>query len=616
MSWGDVAAQGGTLALTSFTDANGRSGVNVIWSGYSLPSNRIREIEASVTIAAGGCMSPEATTLTVASKHPSVSTATITVTGSNPNAITVRINGTFAAPGVTIPAGSMTLFRCFYTSPIGSSNNAAVLFAPFTPRCRNTSNTIVAIGANTTPVGINTTGTISGTITRADGQDCTGANFGGLIDATVEVISDEQICTNLSSVTTNSDGDYFLQVKRGVVGYDIKPTKVVTSTPPMNIFKCGLNSADGPRISQHILGTVPFTTKWEYFTADFNSSRTVTSFDIVLINRVIANVNEFGVSPFVPPVGITSPWRFLDQTEYNAATFGTLPVMTEIVFNKVIPEPAGSLTQNFVALKRGNVSLTTPLGQPNGVCVDCSVSMYNNNPEDRFDSDLNRSILLSSDQLLLKRGKQVRIPIRVSDFNDITGFTLGIKLDERFMNIESVEMGELPLDWGAIGVDKTQNKAKLAWTGAKIGGYTLEPSSVLCYINAFVHQDGELKDALTIVSDEDLGSSWINNDWESSTFEWADTQLSNTNSLDTGLKLLAAPNPFSEQVTITYHLPVAGEAILRLVDINGREVARTQQSVIDGWHQWLPDLSTYPAGLYGCYLEINGQTSVVKLLKQ
>jgi Secretion system C-terminal sorting domain/Cohesin domain len=609
MSWGDVAAQGGAVSLSPFTDANGRQGVDVNWSGYSLPGNSIRAIKVGVVVAAGGCISPESITLINASKATSISSASITVTGSNPNAITVLLDGTFASP-VVIPANGMTLFKCFYTSPIGSSGSSAIQFAPFVPSCRNSSNNSVSIIANVTPVLINTTGNITGTIFRADGQNCTGGNSTGLNAATVTVIPDELICATLSPATTAADGSYSIQVKRGIVGYDIKPTKSVTPAVGGNIYKCGLNSLDGPRISRHILGTEPFTQKWQFFTADFNSSRTITSFDIVLINQVRAQG-----SSFVPPAGVTSPWRFLDEAEYNSAAFGTLPIMTEIVFNKPIPEPSGSLLQNFVAIKRGNVDLISD--GTDGVCIACNSSpLLKGESDDRnLESDI-VTVGLSTDWEKMEAGDIVRIPIRVNDFKEIIGFSLGLQLDPKFLEIESVEMAELPLDWGSLAADKEENMARISWTGAKVGGYTLAPTAVLCYINAKVLQTTYPIDAMKIVMDSDFGSSLVDDNWEMSRFEWLESETDYELS-DLGLKLSAVPNPFSDQITITYHQPVSGEANLRLVDINGREIARQQQQGVSGWHQWIvPEMGAYPAGIYACQLEVNGQTSVIKLLKQ
>jgi len=79
--------------------------------------------------------------------------------------------------------------------------------------------------------------------------------------------------------------------------------------------------------------------------------------------------------------------------------------------------------------------------------------------------------------------------------------------------------------------------------------------------------------------------------------------------------LNAYPNPFNPSTTIEFTLPEAAYAVVQVVDLLGREVARP----VDGWlgagrHQARFEGVARATGTYVCHLSAGGRHAVRRLL--
>ena len=74
------------------------------------------------------------------------------------------------------------------------------------------------------------------------------------------------------------------------------------------------------------------------------------------------------------------------------------------------------------------------------------------------------------------------------------------------------------------------------------------------------------------------------------------------------------PNPAAGLTTISYYLPEAGTATLRLLDAAGREVQRTQQVLGAGRHEWALDAAALQSGLYFYQLQTAGASLTKRLV--
>ncbi len=142
---------------------------------------------------------------------------------------------------------------------------------------------------------------------------------------------------------TNSSGAYeFLDLPQGG-DYTVTPYK---NDAPEN----GLTALDLGLIQQHILGINLLNSPYKIIAADANNSTTITALDLVAIqNVIIGNATSFPNN---------TSWRFVPE-DYN------FPDPTN-PFDPGFPEEitlynldADSLTENFIAIKIGDVNLNS-----------------------------------------------------------------------------------------------------------------------------------------------------------------------------------------------------------------------------------------------------------------
>jgi trimeric autotransporter adhesin len=86
---------------------------------------------------------------------------------------------------------------------------------------------------------------------------------------------------------------------------------------------------------------------------------------------------------------------------------------------------------------------------------------------------------------------------------------------------------------------------------------------------------------------------------------------------DMASPILLSPTPFSGSTAISFTLAASAPVRLSIVDLAGKELAiLVDRPLPAGDHQRIWDASAYPAGVYLCRLEIDGTTTVAKMIKR
>lgn len=133
-------------------------------------------------------------------------------------------------------------------------------------------------------------------------------------------------------------------------GYNTAITPVKTANP-LN----GVTTADLVRISKHLLGIAPFYDPWQYLAADVNHDDQVTTYDIVLIRKLLLGLlTEF-------PGG--NSWRFVPEGFVFADPDNPLvpspPVRIEVQNTDEFPQQSFF----FRGVKLGDVDFSADPGQ-------------------------------------------------------------------------------------------------------------------------------------------------------------------------------------------------------------------------------------------------------------
>jgi hypothetical protein len=78
----------------------------------------------------------------------------------------------------------------------------------------------------------------------------------------------------------------------------------------------------------------------------------------------------------------------------------------------------------------------------------------------------------------------------------------------------------------------------------------------------------------------------------------------------------AYPNPFNNNVQLSFHATQEGIASIRIMDIRGMLVAQQNNNISSGMnHVAVEQLSSLPNGMYFVELSVNGERTVVKMMK-
>jgi len=169
--------------------------------------------------------------------------------------------------------------------------------------------------------------------------------------------------------------------------------------------------------------------------------------------------------------------------------------------------------------------------------------------------------------------------------------------------------------------------------------------------NALVPFDGEWHHVEIQLKKFNDAGSWDNNSWYGSenSFDWKavdkfqivtenmdltgkkfwfDNIRINGTPIATGLslndrdffKVKAFPNPFSDEITIRYHLPVSAKVNISIYNLAGIKLATLKEGIeLQGTHQiqWTSgEGSSFSEGIYFCRISTDSNSQVTKLLLQ
>ena len=156
---------------------------------------------------------------------------------------------------------------------------------------------------------------------------------------------------------TDNHGDYSCEVIQGG-DYRILPSKSENDS-------CGVTSLDLTIIRNHLLGTncTVMTANWQYIAADANLNGTISTLDMVDIQKII-----LGQPHTVPS------WRFVPTTTYGLMSPPSGCQTSVPSFNPYIDlydVNSNSLYNDFIGVKMGDV---------NGSCTNCNGDAFMLNP--------------------------------------------------------------------------------------------------------------------------------------------------------------------------------------------------------------------------------------------
>ncbi|MCK6691053.1 MAG: T9SS type A sorting domain-containing protein, partial [Thermoanaerobaculia bacterium] len=359
----------------------------------------------------------------------------------------------------------------------------------------------------------------------------------------------------------------------------ITPSK---ENDPLN----GVSTFDLVLINKHILGLAPLNSPFKMIAADANNSRSITTFDIIELRKLI-----LGVSADFPD---NTSWRFIDKSYKFPNPLNPFEeVFPEI---RVIANPANNtLNPDFVAVKVGDV---------NGNAIANSLTQA----ETRSKEALIFDVTPSTGRDEVKSGDIFSVGFSAAGKFAAYQFTLchpGLEVldiqpgngmnDDNFAVFpgenalttsfempEKMEQAQFRVTFRANRNDRISRLLGVSSRITKAEGYAMAPGGAMTLLDiAFRFTDGD-----NITIGEQGFELYQNN-----------------------------PNPWSDHTQIRFYLPDAGEARLTVSDEKGAIRLVREARLDKGYHAIPVDRTMLPApGVYFYRLETAGGHAVRKMV--
>ena len=321
-------------------------------------------------------------------------------------------------------------------------------------------------------------------------------------------------------------------------------------TPQKNIFHGnGISTFDLIFMRRHILGIQPLSTPYKMIAADVNKSGSITAYDIVILSRLILQIDTV--------LSINNSWRFVD------ASF-VFPDPTD-PFLTVFPESKSyldldqdELGAEFIGVKVGDVN-----GNANPAQLD--------HIDDRSDGI---PLVLKIPDKKLEAGKEYSIPVAASEYDALLGYQFTLEFDNQALAYLGIEKGNIiDLDENNFGFSHLdQGFITTNWINRR--NEKLEDGTNLFQLKFRALKTSELENLIKINSKK-IASEAYDSDLKivDVTLEYIDNATNEYSNSQTAKLYQNYPNPFDDNTAIGFDLPESGNCIFTIFNLNGQQIS-------------------------------------------
>ncbi len=350
---------------------------------------------------------------------------------------------------------------------------------------------------------------ISGTITTPQGATLEGATL------TLDNTKPEM----LQEVQSADNGDFTFPYATMHYDYTISGAK-------NDDYLNGVSTLDLVMIQRHILQIELLKDGYAVVAADANKDDKVTSSDLSEIRKLILGINNAYTN--------NGSWRFLDKNKIFADPMRPWPLDEKLFITDLNHKMTN---QNFVAVKVGDVN-NSAVSNANGTSTESRSTSY-----------------LSAEDVMTVPGELINVPLSL-DLKNVHGFQFNLRVKEA--TLEGILIGNEPLSSSYIAQQK-DGSYLISWNGNNpIDG------NHLITLQLAANQAKPVSQLIDVTSTGLNAEVYAGENMETSKLS---LRFAGTDRFEL---FQNEPNPFAEKTNITFQLPEAGEATLKVMDVNGR----------------------------------------------
>lgn len=557
--------------------------------------------------------------------------ATVTLIGSSTNLdlqyitntangyITVTLSYTGPSAAYTIPNGEKFLIT-FTHAPASTFNNLASIsnltwtgvqtFTPYAAKQDGMDTTLSVhnYGGVFTPVNFayhgtftNVTGTGAKTLTLALEKKPLGSNT----------------WTQHSIYTTDNDGDFAISVPLDTTFWDVR---LAVQGDTMGVGNV-ISSTDAQLINQWVLGNGTMT-GFNYYTADVNDSYGTTISDVWgVFGRVSGRFTQWPNNTKDVKFFTSSQYATINGSATNYTS--TIAGVTNFTFD-ILPGQPDSVVYYVMVPGDANgtgyhMARVTPIEVLVGPAPGLENQIYNV-IDTKVEYDFpTQSIEVNVPHISVQAGNLVELPVKVNTNGvELSSLQFGFKYDDTLLEfkgiissagamkwISYVNANDSEVDWG--GFDPTNNTN------------TLKDGDKVVTLQFLALQPQNLWEASPLYTTRKFAGNTLSKD----------LTLTPTNGILQVLKMEGGeilngnnmevyPNPYQDEVTITFKVKETTNATLSIYDIVGRKLLTILDTQIpNGVYNYTKDLGQLAPGVYVVKLTVeNGVPSFERIVKQ
>ncbi len=362
--------------------------------------------------------------------------------------------------------------------------------------------------------------TVSGRMVSNNGQSVKNA----------EVVLDNGVPELLKSTVTNASGDYTFNNATMHYDYTIAGKKT-------DDYLNGVSTLDLVMIQRHILGLDKLDGPYNLVAADANVDEKVTASDLTELRKLI-----LGIYAQLPK---SDSWKFIDKTQSFTDANNPWPLEEKI---KIKDLSQAATSQNFVAVKVGDVN-SSATGNIDNQETDTrsKAELYTEN-KSAVANEL-QSVVFDAD-LDQVYGMQFTLTLNNADLVDV--YVGGQKISES--NIAKL----------------TDNKYTVSWNDVK----SVSGNEILT-LNIVSKVSGNISDLISVNSSVTSAEVYSGDDLQTSKLS---LRFGGKDNVSEFTLYQNEPNPFNDKTIISFNLPEAGNATLKVFDVTGQVIYKNKGS--------------------------------------
>ena len=423
--------------------------------------------------------------------------------------------------------------------------------------------------------------------------------------------------TQHSVYTTDVNGDFNISVPLDTTFWDVR---LAIQGDTMGVGNV-VSTTDAQLINQWVLGNGTMT-GFDYYTADVNGSNNTTISDVWgVFGRISGRFTSWPNN--------TKDVKFFTETEYttinNSSTNYTSSIagVTNFTFDILPGQPDSVVYYVMVpgdANGTGyNMARTTPIEVVVGPIPGLENQIYNV-IDTKVEYDFpTQSIEINVPNISVQAGNLVELPVSVrTNGIELSSLQFGLKYNDTLLQFKGITSSPEAMKWISY-VNPNDNEIEWGGFDPTNNNNTLKDGNQVVIIQFLALQPQNLWEASPL---------YTNRKFAGTTYS-SDLSLTPTNGILQVLKMEGGnilngnnmevyPNPYQDEVTITFKVEETTNATLSVYDLVGRKLVTILDTQIpDGVYNYTKNLGELEPGVYIVKLSVeNGVPSFERIIKQ